>query len=193
MNRLRLNRSKYLFCQLGGSLILISSLSTSAQETASGITTISTQSPMESIFPMLLGLLSILALIFGLAFVLKRFTNFNPGAGNIKVLESQRLGAKERLVIVEVQGQQLLLGVTPQSITQLAELKRPIEARKNFTNFESLMKQVLNPAGFVNAKKSSEKSNKKGHQSSNAPMEQLENSGNHSIRNQNSHENFEDS
>lgn len=189
MNRL----SKNLFCQLCSGLILILSLSTSAQETATGLSNISSQSPMESIFPMLLGLLSILALIFGLAFILKRFTNFNPSAGNIKVLESQRLGAKEKLIIVEVQEQQLLLGVTPQNITQLAELKKPIETRKSVTNFESLMKQVLNPSELVRAKSSGEKAKNNPKNKSRTSNSQFKNAVDNPSGNQNSHENFEDS
>lgn len=152
VNRLRLNKGKRLLCQLGSGVILFNSLSISAQQTTTDLKSISAQSPLESLLPMLLGLLSILAVIFGLAFILKRFTHLNPAAGNIKILETQRLGAKERLVIVEIQQQQLLLGVTPQNITQLVELKNPIEAKKRFTSFESLMKQMLNPAELVNAK-----------------------------------------
>ena len=133
-------------------IVLQFSLSIKAQEASSELKTISAQSPLESIFPMLVGLLAILIVIFGLAFLLKRFTHFNPATGNIKVLETQRLGAKERLVIVEVQQQQLLLGVTSQNITQLVELKHPIETKTSSTSFESLMKQMLNPAELLKAK-----------------------------------------
>ena len=154
------------------------SLSTKAQENTSEIKTIAAQSPVESLLPMLAGLLAILMVIFCLAFLLKRFTHFNPATGHIKVLETQRLGAKERLIIVEVQDQQLLLGVTSQNITQLTELKHRVETKKSFTSFDTLMKQMLNPAEFIKAK------------SANA---ELKKSNKHASLNNDSHGKFEDS
>jgi len=78
--------------------------------------------PVESLMPMLGGLLLILVIIFGLAFVFKRFSNFSPNSKNIKIVETQMIGTKEKLLIVKVQKQTFLVGVTPHSINQLGEL-----------------------------------------------------------------------
>ena len=78
--------------------------------------------PAESLMPMLGGLVLILVIIFGLAYVFKRFTNFNPASKNIKVLETQIIGAKEKLMIVRVKEQSFLIGVTGTNISQLGEL-----------------------------------------------------------------------
>lgn len=81
------------------------------------------ETPVESLLPMLSGLVVILAVIFVLAFLFKKFSNFGLSNGNIKVLETQVLGSKEKLMIIKVKQQQFLIGVTSQSISQLGELK----------------------------------------------------------------------
>ena len=61
-----------------------------------------------------LSLLMVVLLIIGLGFFLKKL---NPNIGNnsdFKVVRSLPLGTKERLLVVEIDGKQLLLGVTPQ-------------------------------------------------------------------------------
>ena len=100
----------------------------------------------DSVLPMLMGLLGILAIIFILAAVLKRFSGFNLVANHIKVIESQNLGAKEKLIIVEVQGKQYLLGVTPHTINRIDSLQEPVQSKKSHPTFESMMKQFLRPA-----------------------------------------------
>ncbi|URQ60882.1 flagellar biosynthetic protein FliO [Pantoea alhagi] len=47
----------------------------------------------------------------------------------IVVKSSHSLGQRERLVVVEVDGQRLLLGVTPGAITRLSRLAHPAEAQ----------------------------------------------------------------
>ena len=86
--------------------------------------------PSESLLPMLTGLLAILAVIFLLAFVFKRFSNFGLSSKNIKVIETQVIGNKEKLMIVQVQQQQFLIGVTSHTISQLGELNQPVADSK---------------------------------------------------------------
>lgn len=77
----------------------------------------------------LLALVAVLALIVGLAWLLKRL----PGSGlrsseQLRVVTSLAVGQRERLLVVQVGGQQLLLGVTAQSITPLHTLAEPLPA-----------------------------------------------------------------
>lgn len=79
------------------------------------------------IFGALVALLLVIALILGLAWLLKRM----PGSGfrqndQLRLVASTAVGAKERLVVVEVAGQQLLLGVTAGGITRLHTLPEPL-------------------------------------------------------------------
>lgn len=75
---------------------------------------------------MILSLLMVLGLIFVSAWVLKRFNIVQQGGSQLKVVTSLSLGAKERVIVVQVGEKQLLLGVTAQNITVLDTLVEPI-------------------------------------------------------------------
>jgi len=75
---------------------------------------------------MILSLLMVLALIIVCAFVLKRFNFAQQNTSQLKVVANLSLGAKERLVVVQVGEQQLVLGVTAQQITLIETLDEPI-------------------------------------------------------------------
>lgn len=84
-----------------------------------------------------LGLLLVLALIFSLVWLGKkmRFLPNNLQAkGVMRPLANLSLGPKERLILVEVGNEQLLLGVTSQQINLVHQLAQPIsfteEAKK---------------------------------------------------------------
>lgn len=82
---------------------------------------------VEAVASMLLSLLTVIALIFVLAWLFKRFNVGATGNSVIKVLASVPLGRSERLMLVEVGGEQLLLGVTSQGISLLHRLDSPLE------------------------------------------------------------------
>lgn len=74
-----------------------------------------------------LGLLVILALIGGAAWLFKRYGQNRIGLnGHIKVVGGLSLGARERIVILQVGKQQLVIGVTPSSIQTLHTLDEPL-------------------------------------------------------------------
>ena len=72
----------------------------------------------------------VLSLMFALAWLAKRM-RLTPGAigspGVIRTLAVLSLGNREKLLLVQVGEEQLLLGVTNQKITFLHELKTPID------------------------------------------------------------------
>ena len=75
---------------------------------------------------MILSLLMVLALIIISALVLKRFNFAQQNTNQLKIVASLSLGAKERLVVVQVAEQQLVLGVTAQQVTLIESLDEPI-------------------------------------------------------------------
>jgi flagellar protein FliO/FliZ len=105
-----------------------------------------------SMFGAVLALLAVLVLIVGLGWILKRLpgSGFKPAEG-LRVVASLTVGAKERVVVVEVNGEQLLLGVTAGGINTLHRLPEPLPvpepARlpdfKNLPNFAQLLQQRL--------------------------------------------------
>ncbi len=79
----------------------------------------------------LVSLLFIVVLILVLAWALRRVQGgIVPDGSEIKVLSSRSLGGKERLVTIEVEGQRLLLAVSPAGIQKLASLDKPADATK---------------------------------------------------------------
>jgi len=98
---------------------------------------------------MILSLLMVLALIIVSAFVLKRFNIAQQGNNQLSVVTSLSLGAKERIVVVQVADKQLLLGVTAQQVTLLESLAEPLNATKS-----SPTDVPLNIVSFLSAIKS---------------------------------------
>lgn len=103
-------------------------------------------------FGAVFALLLVLGLIVGLGWLLKRM----PGSGfrtseGLKLVASLPLGAKERVVVVEVNGQQVLLGVTAGGISTLHTLDAPLPPvappslpnLKQLPNFAQLLAQKL--------------------------------------------------
>ncbi|WP_297835717.1 flagellar biosynthetic protein FliO [Pseudomonas sp.] len=77
---------------------------------------------------LVLGLLLVVGLIFGLAWLLRRVQGASPRNGQmIEVLGSRALGPRDRLVLVQVGKEQILLGITPGRITPLHVLKEPVQ------------------------------------------------------------------
>ena len=105
-----------------------------------------------SLFGAVLALLAVLALVIGLGWLLKRLpgSGFRPAEG-MKVVASLSVGAKERVVVIEVNGQQLLLGVTAGGINTPHTLPEPLPPPatvrvpdfKNLPNFAQLLQRLL--------------------------------------------------
>ncbi|UWF50907.1 flagellar biosynthetic protein FliO [Pseudomonas sp. N3-W] len=75
------------------------------------------------------GLLLVLGLIFLLAWLLRRVQQHGPaGKGQvIELIGSRALGPRDRLMLVQVGNEQILLGLSPGSITALHVLKEPVQ------------------------------------------------------------------
>ncbi|MBX9407540.1 flagellar biosynthetic protein FliO [Pseudomonas baetica] len=78
---------------------------------------------------LVLGLLVVLGLIFVLAWLLRRVQQAGPaGKGQvIELIGSRALGPRDRLMLVQVGNEQILLGLSPGTITALHVLKEPVD------------------------------------------------------------------
>ena len=96
---------------------------------------------------MLLGLLLVIGLIFLLAWLLRRVQRIGPrGAQVIKLLATQALGPRDRLVLVQVGGEQILLGLSAGRITPLHVLKEPVhlpDSEPASTEFAQRLMELL--------------------------------------------------
>ena len=106
----------------GGSIAALSSLAIAPVQ-AEPVATLGAPGYLS----MLLSLLVVVALILGLAWLARRFNLAKPAGGAMKVVAMLPLGGKERVVIVEVQGKQYMLGVTSSQVRLLETLSDPIK------------------------------------------------------------------
>lgn len=76
---------------------------------------------------MIMSLLMVLALILASAWLLRKFNFANKSISGMKVVASLSLGHKEKLVVVEVGKEQLLLGVSSGQINLIKTLEQPLD------------------------------------------------------------------
>ncbi|TNH83793.1 flagellar biosynthetic protein FliO [Aeromonas sobria] len=76
----------------------------------------------------LLSSLMVIGLILVLGFLLKKSKLATAmGGGQMRVIASLPVGYKEKLLVVKVGEQQLLVGVTPQQVNFLCRLEEPLD------------------------------------------------------------------
>ena len=99
-----------------------------------------------------LGLLAVIAIIYGCAWLIRRMTGMNNNA--IKVVSVMALGARERIAVVDVAGQQLLLGITPGTIRTLHVFDEPVVSvggRAPSGEFARKLQSLMNKTQAPNA------------------------------------------
>jgi flagellar protein FliO/FliZ len=80
---------------------------------------------------MILGLLFIVALIFVIAWMMKRLGRFqNAMGGSMHMLGGLSLGQRERAILIQVGETQLLLGVAPGNVRTLHVFDEPVVVNK---------------------------------------------------------------
>lgn len=119
-----------MWSKLPGISLLVLVTPTLAQETAS---TAAPSSPVRSpdtlgtIVSLGLGLVAVIAVIYGCAWIIRRMNGMTGMNNNaIKVVSVMAIGARERIALIEVGGQQILLGITPSAIRTLHVFDEPV-------------------------------------------------------------------
>lgn len=90
-----------------------------------------------------ISLAAVLLLVFALGWLFKKLTLRLPGSQHVKVICSVPLGQRERLLVIEIQGKQRVLGVTPQSINMLFELENSLPETKLASDFHTQLQSFL--------------------------------------------------
>lgn len=96
---------------------------------------------------MAMGLVVVIALILGLAWVLKKYGRLpNNNQADMKVLGGLSLGAREKAILIEVENTRLLVGVTPGHI-QTLHILDAISEKNNVdlasSTFEAKLESVI--------------------------------------------------
>ncbi|WP_426235122.1 flagellar biosynthetic protein FliO [Pseudomonas sp. TWP3-2] len=123
---------KLLGCVLGAVLalpfsVLAADPAASATAAAAAVPAVS-GSVAGQLTQLVLGLLLVVGLIFFLAWLMRRVQQAGPaGKGQvIDLIASRALGPRDRLLLVQVGNEQILLGLSPGTITALHVLKEPV-------------------------------------------------------------------
>ena len=96
---------------------------------------------------LILGLMFVLVCIVALAWLAKRINRFQSSTdGSLQVLGGISMGARERVVLVQVGSTQLLLGVAPGRINMLHQLEQPLEKTDSGVHGSGIMPF---PKGFA--------------------------------------------
>ena len=98
---------------------------------------------------MAMGLVVVIALILGLAWVLKKYGRLpNHNQVDMKILGGLSLGTREKAILIEVDSKRILVGVTPGHIQTLHVLDDVSDNLKNeklspTDSFESKLEEVI--------------------------------------------------
>lgn len=111
----------------------------------------STTSTGGSLLQTSVALLFVIGLMLGLAWLTKRFgpKNFGGGNSNIKLVGSLSVGTRERILVVEVGEQWIVVGASPGRMNALATMPRqensepPAQASLPTANFADWIKQTI--------------------------------------------------
>src|SRR6056297_1300530 len=119
-----------MWSKLTGLLVLLVTNTALAQETAK---TAAPESPVRApdtvgtIVSLGLGLVAVIAVIYGCAWIIRRMNGMTGMNNNaIKVVSVLGIGARERIALIEVGGQQIPLGITPAAIRTLHVFEEPV-------------------------------------------------------------------
>lgn len=84
--------------------------------------------PSEYVGQIVMSLILVLLIIFAAAWLLRRFGRFSAVAeGKLQVLGAISVGQRERIMLVQVGEEQLLIGVTTSRISTLHRLNAPLQ------------------------------------------------------------------
>jgi len=96
---------------------------------------------------MLVGLLFVLILVIAVAWLVRRVGGVSmAGGGAMSVVGGMSMGARERVVLLQVGDEQILIGVSPGRIQTLHVLENPIDVQvKKVTdhNFANKLSEAL--------------------------------------------------
>lgn len=123
-----------MWSKLGGLTAVMLASPLWAEEAGKAAQELPTRAPdtMGTMVSLGLGLIAVIALIYGCAWLIRRMNGMTGMNNNaIKVVSVMALGARERLALIEVGDQQILLGVTPSAIRTLHVFDEPVVDASN--------------------------------------------------------------
>lgn len=96
---------------------------------------------------MLFGLFAIVVFIFAVAWLIKRMGTLNPNhSSNLKIIAGLSVGQREKIVVIQVMDEQLLVGITQSNIQLLSKLEQPIpeQSMHSLGGFQDKLQSAMN-------------------------------------------------
>jgi flagellar protein FliO/FliZ len=130
-------------------LLLCAYCTSTLAQTASTSATSSATTSAGNFFQVLLGLIVVLALMAAAAWSLKKFGVSKLAANaTVKIVGGVSVGNRERVLVVEVGDQWIVVGVAPGQVNALSTMPRqesaaPAETMPMAKNFSSWLKQTI--------------------------------------------------
>jgi len=103
-------------------------------------------SSQDQLIQVTLSLFAVLAVIYAVAWLIKRNRGVQGLSGlPMKTLAVLPMGVKEKIVLIEVGGKQILLGMTAHNINALATFDEPVLVikEKNSKGFADRLKEIM--------------------------------------------------
>jgi len=148
MNRPRHPRN-FLSCIRCSIAFVPAALAAGAVQAAEQQTAPALPSTTGSVFTMLLGLVAVLAIMAGIAWLFKRTGLVQRAQGNAvaKIIGGVSVGTRERVMVIEVADQWIVVGVAPGRVNTLATMPRQehvaAPASVASANFASWLKNTI--------------------------------------------------
>ncbi|MBV8679036.1 MAG: flagellar biosynthetic protein FliO [Aquitalea sp.] len=110
-------------------LLSTSAWAATAMSAPAALAVAGSPTPFSSLLQVILGLAVVLGAIVGLAWLFRRMSGGMLGGSNrLRVVSGVLVGQREKVVIVELEGEWLVLGVTSHSVNLLTKMDRPPDA-----------------------------------------------------------------
>ena len=130
------------FVTFFSSSVYATATAVTAAATTTAVTT--TGPSKENLATTFVGLVLVICVIFLLAKLLKRLQETSIGGkSSMKIISHLALGQKERVLVLDVNGKQIVVGVTAMQINLLMELDNPIIVKEKEVSFSSQLKNIL--------------------------------------------------
>ncbi len=134
--------TRRIHCLLSGCIALLSlapaTLLAQAEAKATSLNAFS----LMNVLNMVMGLVVVVALILGLAWVLKKYGRLpSQNLAEMKILGGLSLGTREKAILIEVENTRLLVGVTPGHIQTLHVLGEKADAEPS-ESFQQTLQQI---------------------------------------------------
>ena len=128
-------------------LLLLLVVEPTLAQDAENVTTALDPVSSSYLFKLTLGLVFIVLLIFGLAWAMKKMQlTQHSNNGLINIVSAISVGHRDRIALIQVGKEQVLVGLTPGRMQTLHTLKQPIEIddkSSSTQNFKEKFKQIM--------------------------------------------------